>query len=943
MSDFVFVVNCSRIRKTSTYIVDFPYNEQLVNRIKELPRNQRKFNGQYKVWEISVSGLSKLIKSYSKSKKIFFNFGEYRDVFIEQLKKSDQEEKEKELALQKLVEDKKLWIEYKRYLEENFQKYKDKLHSYLKPGIKLYNHQVVASMFVNKVRNVLLSHEMGLGKTIISIVYCEMNEFEKVFVITPNSLKFNYYYEVLKFTNSKAHVVGWNKNKFSIEESKYIIVNYEFFNTGDKKKFDAKWKKLGIDVIDCLIADECHRLKSTKTNTYKNYNRIFTDKFFRNKVVSKVFMSGTPAPNRAYELYAVMHQISPLDFPTKEHFYEYYCGMTYDFTNGWGYLIDEENTKFEELYHKIAPYTHRKRKSDTDLNLPEKIYQRLWLEMTQKQEKEYAEIEEISADELETALIGSTPNQLVILGRLRQYLSNIKIGYLSDVVNDILNNTNEKVVIVDIYKNSLFELKKIFKDVAGLHTGDQSVVERSEIVKKFQDPNSDLRVFLGTVQTCNYGLTLTQATKMFIITLPFVPGEYDQVADRCILKGELVLTKNGYKPIETVNVGDYVYTHKGNWKKILYKTNKIERSKAFYDVKYKGFYKPLRCTQDHKIYVYDYEKSTYYWVEASKLNIMKHGMVFPKINVNNYNNIFQVEKHESKIHNKLNINLKPKLCNSLLYAFGRYVGDGHVNDHQISICGHIDEYYDVLSCIKTIKNAFNILNHTEYNRDNKIEIYISSIELRNNFKRWFGSGAHNKKIPDFIFQLEYNQIESFLMGYYDADGYVRKNTQQASTVSKYLSYQLLLLEGLLGNLPTLRFSEHAKCWSIEYSIQSKMKRSSLIKNISGNVIYPIQDIKIYKPKRYDEVVYDLTVEDDESFIIGLSSVHNCHRIGQKNIVNIYALMFPDTIDENTYGLIESKRGELSTVIDNEKYNDSAVDSVLGDVVKNILKKHGKKV
>ena len=74
-------------------------------------------------------------------------------------------------------------------------------------------NQVVASLFINKVRNVLISHEMGLGKTLSSILFVEMNkDFEKVFVITPNSLKFNFYNEIEKFTNSKAHIIGWRKN-----------------------------------------------------------------------------------------------------------------------------------------------------------------------------------------------------------------------------------------------------------------------------------------------------------------------------------------------------------------------------------------------------------------------------------------------------------------------------------------------------------------------------------------------------------------------------------------------------------------------------------------------------------------------------------------------------------------------------------------------------------
>jgi intein/homing endonuclease len=773
--------------------------------------------------------------------------------------------------------------------------------------------------------------------TLSSIIYVEMNGFEKVVVITPNSLKFNYYYEVKKFTKSQAHIVGWKKNTCGLEDAKYIIINYDFFNPAVKSgRFQAKWKKLGIDKIDCVILDECQKIKNIGSNTYKNYKRTFNKKIFNGEKESKIFLSGTPAPNRAYELYSVLNQISYVDFPTKKYFYEYYCGMTRN-EIGWGYVADEMETKFEELYHKIAPFTHRKRKIDALKDLPDKTYQRIILEMTPQEEKTYNDIENSVANDF---VLHPTGNPLTIMIRLRQYLGTLKINHIIELVDNILE-TGEKVVIVDYYKETLYELHNKLGNISALHTGDQTVEERSEIVKKFQDPNSDLKVFLASIQTANYGLTLTAASKLFIITLPYSVGEYDQVADRCILKGELVLSKNGYIPIESINIGDLIYTVKGNWKRVVDVGSKIERRKVFYDIKYKGFYKPLRCTEDHKIYVYDYDKSNYCWIEASDIQLTKHGMVFPKINLNNYDHRFRVDEYVSNKYNKQNINLLPILSNELLYAFGRFVGDGHINNHQVSICGHIKEYLEVLKCIETIKNSFNIKNHTEYKRDNKIEIYISSIELRNNFRKWFGEGAYNKQIPDFIFHLNNNQIKSFLRGYYDADGYERKNTQQASTVSKYLVYQLVLLEGLLNNCPTVRFNDSAKCWSIEYSIKDKIKRNGLIRNIDGNIIYPIQEIRIYKPKRNDERVYDLTIEDDESFIVGLSSVHNCHRIGQKDAVNIYPLIFPDTIDDYVYSSIENKRKEIVKVMDNEDYKSQINESVLSDVINKIKEKHGK--
>ncbi|MFW5847369.1 MAG: SNF2-related protein [bacterium] len=1281
MTNYVFIVRCERIYRKSSYHVTFLPNDQLKDRIKKLEKKERKWDSTVMAWEITPYGLYKLIKQYKGSKKIRFDFGsdEARRKFAEKIQKILKKEQEKKRKLEELKILKEEWLEYKNQLDNNYKDHIDVTHKNLKEGIKLFPHQVSAAMFTNKVRNVLISHEMGLGKanpidsniltpngwvkmgnikvgdkvigsdgkpkrvlgvypqgkkdiyeitfndkttaqscdehlwnvnsyirnwrknsyqtktlreiidsglkfkngnnkwyipiikpvefdekkllinpyilgailgdgsittksnigfssidkplinetqnklpekhnlvpngkskkdyyltsdgklnlinrelkrlnlkgcnshtkfipdeykfssieqrieilrglldtdghsridgiieitlaskqliediqfivqslggigrlhnkniiykgkqksyyrlniklppyiipfklsrkietfkppskylpnrsivdikyvgkkeaqciyidsddhlyamdncilthnTLSSIAYVEMNNFEKVFVITPNSLKYNFYNEVLKFTNSKPHIVNWRKNKYSIEESKYIIVNYEFFNPSNKRKFEAKWKKLNINIIDAFIADECQMLKNTSTNTYKNIKSTFTEKIFRDEKVSRVFLSGTPAPNRAHELYSVLNLISPLDFKTKEYFYEYYCGLKYDYIDGWGYVKNEENTKYEELFHKIAPYTHRKRKKEVLKDLPDKTYQRIMVDFTSKEQKIYDDIEKGVVNEFVNEVV---EHPLTRMLRLQQFTTSVKVKHVKEIIDNLLD-TGTKVVVIDQFKESLRELHQIYGDIVGVHDGDISPEKRNEIVEDFQNPNGKIKIFAGTIATCNYGLTLTASSVMFILTQPFSVGKYDQVSDRCILKGELVLTKNGYIPIENITIGDYVYTHKGNWKKVLYNTNKIERNKSFFDIKYKGFFKPLRCTEDHKIYVYDYKKGVFNWVEANQLNIMNHGMVFPNVNINNYNNEFAVKEHKSKKYNKININLKPQLTNELLYGFGRYVGDGHINDHQVSICGHIDEYDEVLNSIMSIKKEFNVSNHFEYCRDNKVEMYISSIELRNNFKVWFGEGAYNKKIPDFIYHLKTDQIRSFLNGYYGADGHTRKNTQQASTVSSYLSYQIIQLEGLFGNSPSLVFNKHAKCWSIEYSIKEKIKRKTLVKNINGYSVYPIQEIKNYKPKRNDERVYDLTIEDDESFIVGLSSVHNCHRIGQKDAVNIYPILFPNTIDEYVFETVENKRSEITAVMDNEKYESNIDDSILGDVIEKMKNKYRK--
>lgn len=553
-----FPVQCFRKSRTSKYFIYFQYNTEIIENIKSLDVKSRKWDASKKSWILDVKGLFELIKSYRNSDKIIFEFPEEngRETFIKAIKKVEKDEAERLKTIEQLEKNKIRWNKFKDELEVKFEKYREQTQKNLKDGIELYPHQIAAAMFINEVKNTLLALDMGTGKSISSIAYVEMNNFNKVFVITPNSLKFNYFGEVEKFTNSKAYIItpkaSSYKNKYTIDESKYIIVNYEFFNPSSKTKFDAKFKALNIKKIDALIADECQNLKNNSSNTYKNFKRTFEDSIFKNNKPSKVFLSGTPAPNRAFELYSVLNQISPIDFATKTHFYEYYCGMKYD-PFGFGWTTENENQKLEELFHKISPYTYRKRKEDVLKDLPDKIYQNVKLDFSKKQLKIYSDIERDVLSELS----GIKTNPLTILLKLRQFTSMSKIEDVKEMIDSVLE-TGEKIVVVDMFKETLNELHKIYPNISGLHTGDQSVEDRGELVKNFQDPNSEIKIFFASIQTANYGLTLTAASKMIIITLPFSVGQYDQVGDRLHRIGAK-FTVNIYSFIYKDSLDEYVF------------------------------------------------------------------------------------------------------------------------------------------------------------------------------------------------------------------------------------------------------------------------------------------------------------------------------------------------------------------------------------------------
>jgi len=81
----------------------------------------------------------------------------------------------------------------------------------------------------------------------------------------------------------------------------------------------------------------------------------------------------------------------------------------------------------------------------------------------------------------------------------------------------VIEETSGKVIIWANYRHDIesikLELQKEYGMAAvGTYYGDTDEEERRRVVREFQDPESELRFFVGNPRTGGYGLTLTAAS-----------------------------------------------------------------------------------------------------------------------------------------------------------------------------------------------------------------------------------------------------------------------------------------------------------------------------------------------------------------------------------------------------------------------------------------------
>jgi len=92
----------------------------------------------------------------------------------------------------------------------------------------------------------------------------------------------------------------------------------------------------------------------------------------------------------------------------------------------------------------------------------------------------------------------------------------------------------------------------------------------------------------------------------------------------CFLGGTEVLTQDGHKKIEDIEIGEMVLTHKGNFKEVIAKVNYLSQEEEIYDIN------NIKCTENHEFLVIDKKNKNLineknyldysFWIPASEID-----------------------------------------------------------------------------------------------------------------------------------------------------------------------------------------------------------------------------------------------------------------------------------------------------------------------------------
>jgi SWI/SNF-related matrix-associated actin-dependent regulator 1 of chromatin subfamily A len=485
------------------FLLSFPYNPELIAKIKTIPKQERSWNSESKKWQIKATSIN-----------------------LQLLKEWD-------IPISEDIE-RKFSLEPKRTIKiDSIPGLKKEPFPFQKEGIE----------FIEKREGrALIGDDMGLGKTLQSLGWLQYKGKDALpaVIVVPSYLKLNWKKEIQESTSFTKVVVingGFKKESIPPSDTEIYIVNYDIiedrFKKSKKNSPDQKpeiiskgWKEFFIQLkAKTLIFDECHFLKDRKTK--RTHAAVYMSKYFQNVIG----LSGTPITNRPEEFWTIINMIDENLFPKFMSYAFRYCNAR---KTPWGWDTKGASNTTELNQILTNSIMIRRLKTEVLKQLPPKRRIRVPFNLTNKLEYDKAEKNFIkyllNTKGREKAEKAQQAETLVQIEELKQLSVKGKMKACIEWIQNFIES-EQKLVIFCHHSSTINQIQEAFPNISVKVNKDTSNEKRQECVELFQK-NPDIKLFIAGIRSGGTGLTLTAASNVAFMELDWTPGAHDQAEDR---------------------------------------------------------------------------------------------------------------------------------------------------------------------------------------------------------------------------------------------------------------------------------------------------------------------------------------------------------------------------------------------------------------------------
>lgn len=374
--------------------------------------------------------------------------------------------------------------------------------------------------------------------------------------------------------------------------------------------------------------------------------------------------------------------------------------------------------------------------------------------------------------------------------------------------------------------------------------------------------------------------------------------------DRCLVKDVQVSTIDGFRAIQNIQIGDMVLTHDGSYCRVL-ETMQHETNNELIELHAIGDYENLIVTDNHPVL-------------CASTNYKKHSKRICAINNIGFINAKDLNKKYqfALIPKRKNLNHNP-LDEHMLYLMGWIFADGYINYkiHKISICLQFNQEHIANKLISLINSVTqNELGIYTRNRQYKIKPCQKTIH-KTSTGGYIKISKTSKFLSDIMWNAGYRQHDKwlsqkmfssknmmpFVIGFLEGDGHQKevkydgynRNIIECSITQKTLMKQIrqiLIDNNIWSSIRLVTAKNNAK---EQYNINISGKyvnrlleyyKSEKFNQHTNQYRKELQietedgfwtPIKIVNTIREPQVVYNIEVQNNNTYVANNITTHNC--------------------------------------------------------------------
>jgi len=384
---------------------------------------------------------------------------------------------------------------------------------------ELYPFQRAGVKWLFERKNALLADDMGLVKTVQTITafraLIRRSKALHALIICPKSVVANWLRELEQWAPELASIAiqgqaDIRRTLWRIYTNKchVLIATYDIVRQ-DRGLIESH-------KFDLVVADEVQRIKNPSTHTAQAVRILAAERRWG--------LTGTPLENNLQDLVAIFSFVSPGLFQSNEI----------------------SSLSYQAVRERVRPYVLRRRKEEALPQLPEKIVDTKWLELSDGQRAEYDRVEREGTRRLGTDENVSLMNVLALIQELKQLCNfepktgeSSKLEFLVENFLPEACANGQKALVISQYVRTLENIAQRLKDYRPLiYTGELSIAQRNKVENDFSS-RDDHRVILLSLRAGGVGINLTRANYVVHFDRWWNPAVERQAEDRTHRIGQL--------------------------------------------------------------------------------------------------------------------------------------------------------------------------------------------------------------------------------------------------------------------------------------------------------------------------------------------------------------------------------------------------------------------